>query len=100
MFACSCAFFVNLGTLAVIAMRSPLFWAGAQTLAIPLSVIFDVAFWQRYPTPIGLLGDALILAAFYALTFSSSKPKSEDEQGLRAEVDMTPESSVGGETEV
>merc|ERR1719291_2902 len=55
---------VNVGSLTVIALRSPLFWASVQMLAIPMSVFFDLVIRGIVPDTPNILGYILIMAAF------------------------------------
>jgi len=60
--------FVNVGSLATIALRSPLFWSSYQMLIIPASVLFDYAFRGILPARGGVVGYLLIFAAFLLLS--------------------------------
>eukprot|EP00416_Gambierdiscus_australes_P017183 CAMPEP_0171070490 /NCGR_PEP_ID=MMETSP0766_2-20121228/9780_1 /TAXON_ID=439317 /ORGANISM="Gambierdiscus australes, Strain CAWD 149" /LENGTH=352 /DNA_ID=CAMNT_0011526973 /DNA_START=38 /DNA_END=1096 /DNA_ORIENTATION=+ len=54
---------VNVGSLAVIAMKSPMFWSSIQLLAIPISVILDFVFRGIEPSVFNCAGYFVIVIA-------------------------------------
>ena len=58
---------VNVGSLAVISIRSPLFWSSVQMLAIPISVVFDFAIRGIKPNWGSGVGYIIIIVACFML---------------------------------
>jgi len=68
---------VNVGSLAVVAMRSPVFWSSVQLLAIPISVVFDFIIQGISPNPYNCVGYLVIIVACLMI---SSAPSSTRDQ--------------------
>eukprot|EP00931_Biecheleriopsis_adriatica_P010832 TRINITY_DN11189_c0_g1_i2.p1 TRINITY_DN11189_c0_g1~~TRINITY_DN11189_c0_g1_i2.p1 ORF type:complete len:374 (+),score=61.78 TRINITY_DN11189_c0_g1_i2:27-1124(+) len=69
---------VNVGSLAVIALRSPVFWSSIQLLAVPISVLFDFFIRGIVPGIFNCAGYLLIIVACLLLSTGSTKNASGD----------------------
>lgn len=78
--AASISGIVNIGTFAVVALRSPIFWSSVQLLAIPISVLFDLAFHGVHPGAFNCIGYAIIMLACPMLTGIAAPKSAHAEQ--------------------
>eukprot|EP00929_Paragymnodinium_shiwhaense_P057273 TRINITY_DN28664_c0_g1_i2.p1 TRINITY_DN28664_c0_g1~~TRINITY_DN28664_c0_g1_i2.p1 ORF type:complete len:158 (+),score=24.86 TRINITY_DN28664_c0_g1_i2:434-907(+) len=97
--------FVHVGSLTVIALRTPVFFASMQTLVIPLSVVFDMICQGYVPKLNGMLGYVMIFGAFVVLADipisrwldMSSSPEAGDDDADEDDVgsvELAPQGSI------